>query len=57
MSIEKVMVLTVCGNVLLWVLLFAGCSAAIDNAGGVHNIIVEAGKEVKQISKEISEDD
>ncbi len=34
----------------------ASCAYLIQEGGGVKNIIVTAGKEVKQIAKEINED-
>ena len=57
MSLEKVMIIMVVVALAFIALSVHQCSKAIDEAGGMRNIIVEAGKEIDSIKKEISEGD
>ena len=55
-KMEKQMVGGIVVAVLLMAFLVSSISRQINDAGGMRAIIVEAGKEVKSISKEITEE-
>jgi len=50
-SVITLVLLLVLANVAIY-----SCHTVIKDAGGIHNILVETGKELKQIKKEIEEE-
>jgi hypothetical protein len=59
MDMKKIIIATVVCFVLMFSLIFTATYSIlteIDKAGGVRAVVVNAGKEIKSISKEINED-
>ena len=55
-SIEKKMLLTIIVLLAVSVVGIVDCSNKIDRAGGMKNIIIDAGKDIKDISKQIDQE-
>lgn len=55
-TIEKKMLVAVGVLIVCAVVSVKSCTSAIENAGGMRAVIVETGKEIKEIKKEIDEE-
>jgi len=55
-TIEKAMIGVIVGAIILFVVSVNSCMNVIEDAGGMKNIIIEAGKEVKDMAREIGKD-
>lgn len=55
-KIEKVIGGAMIAIVVLFLVMWAAIFTAIDNAGGLRSVVVEIGKEVKSIAREIAQD-
>ena len=55
-QIEKKMLIVTAALIITTIALVTTVSNEIDNAGGIKQIIINAGKEIKDISKEIDKE-
>ena len=55
-KIEKIILVIIALIIVYMVFAVRSCNAMIEENGGIREIVIAAGKDVKQISKEISDD-
>ncbi|MFC1756603.1 hypothetical protein ACFLZC_00370 [Patescibacteria group bacterium] len=55
-GIEKVLIRAIITTVILLILTFTTCNKVIEEGGGISEIAVSVGKEVKDIQKRINEE-